>query len=482
MKRFMILVLVAVGLGVSVLIYTGRSVSDVLPLSFLRKLLPSRSAKQREELKGPSVQKFSLADKNQKFQKPAISPDIPKPVDDKSASSGEGTQVAMIDNTGDSSGNAAVNPREEAKRLLEEAKKLLKEGKTGQANVKLKHVQDLRCDDEQKREAEKLANKAVPLFGKVFGLESEPMDGAKTFNLDGGGEIHGWIAKEDARSVTVKLEDGGQVVLQREDISRTVSLTSTERRAKVTVEYLDKKEKVEKNDALGNYDLAEFCRKRGLNEEAGNHLEKAFELNNDVRQSVRDREAKNLYMLAVYFGSLGKGGKEKEYEAKLKSSYPDSRYLAMIGEEVKMPEPEPVAPKAKKKTEKNTGSKEVPVATGKPPKKHGSTPKVDTTNTTPRTSPPPIPHSMSGASGTYEAQANKHYQEGLNLYRQSLPLLKSGSRSFDGVNKRAMNEFQKAVDCYQKAKSSGKASSNIDAKMAQANSLKYGCYKMARVR
>ena len=42
MKKVVILVLVAVGLGVSVLIYTGRSMSDVLPLSFLKRLLPSR--------------------------------------------------------------------------------------------------------------------------------------------------------------------------------------------------------------------------------------------------------------------------------------------------------------------------------------------------------------------------------------------------------------------------------------------------------
>jgi tetratricopeptide (TPR) repeat protein len=472
MKKVLILVLVAVGLGVSVLIYTGRSMSDVLPLSFLTKLLPSRSEKQREELKGPSVQKFSLTDKNGKAAKPVISPDIPKPVEDSGKSSLEGTQVAMIDTGRDGAGSATANPEEEAARLLREARQLLKQGKTGEAKVKLNHVQDLRCRDEHKREAEKLANKAVPLFGKVFEMESEPMEGAKTFKLDGGGEIHGWIAREDARNVTVKMEDGGQVVLQREDISKTVSLTSTERRAKMTVAYVDKKDKVDQKDALGHYDLAEFCRKKGLNKEAGNHLEKAFNLDNDVRKSVRNREAKNLYLLAVYFGSLGKTGKEKEYEAKLKNTYPESQYLAMIGEEVKMPEPTP-----SRTPERKTNTGEVPVATGKPPKTY------NTSSSTPRTTAPtPMSHTMSGSGGNYESQANKHYQEGLRLYRQSLPLLKSGSRSFDSVNKRAMQAFQKAVDYYQKAKSSGQASANIDAKMAQANSLKYGCYKMARVR
>jgi tetratricopeptide (TPR) repeat protein len=478
MKRVMILVLVVLGVGVCGLIYTGRSISDVLPLSFLRSALPSRSKNQREELRGPTVQKFSLEDRSRKPTKPAVSPDIPKPVDGKTGSAAGGTQVAMVDHAADPANTSAANPKEEADRLLKEAKKLLREGKTGEAKVKLRHVQGLRCGQDQKREAQKLADKAVPLFGSVFEIDAEPMEGAKTYKLYGGGEIHGWIAKEDARTVTVRMEDGGQVMLARENISRTIAHTSTERLAKVTVQYLDKKKKVEKSDALGQYDLATFCRQKGLNKEAANHLESAFELDNDVRKAVRNREAKNLYMLAVYFGSLGKAGKEKEYEAKLKNSYPESQYLAMLGEEMKMPERKPVASEAAKKQPKSTVPKEVPVATGKPPKKYHSTPK-----TTPRTpAPTPMNHSMGGSGGTYETQANKHYQAGLKLYRKSLPLLKSGSRSFDGVNKRAMNEFQKAVDYYQKAKSSGQASANIDAKMAQANSLKYGCYKMARVR
>ena len=89
---------------------------------------------------------------------------------------------------------------------------------------------------------------------------------------------------------------------------------------------------------------------------------------------------------------------------------------------------------------------------------------------------------MGGSAGQWETEGNKYYKQGLELYRKSLPLLKSGSRSFDSINMQALNAFQKSVDSYRKAKQSGKASANINAKMAQANSLKYGCYKMARVR
>ena len=60
-----------------------------------------------------------------------------------------------------------------------------------------------------------------------------------------------------------------------------------------------------------------------------------------------------------------------------------------------------------------------------------------------------------------------------------MPLI--GTSKFNKVNKEAMNAFDKAVETYQKAKKQGKGSARIDKKIVQANSLKYGCFKMARV-
>ena len=96
-----------------------------------------------------------------------------------------------------------------------------------------------------------------------------------------------------------------------------------------------------------------------------------------------------------------------------------------------------------------------------------------------RTTQPATKRTFTPSLSKWETEGDKAYNVGIAHYRKSMPLM--GTRKFDKENKLAMDAFDKAVKCYKKAQKEGKASSRIDTKITDANSLKYGCFKMARV-
>ena len=149
--------------------------------------------------------------------------------------------------------------------------------------------------------------------------------------------------------------------------------------------------------------------------------------------------------MAVWFGSMREKGRKKEFEKKLGDRFPSSKYVAMLKEEATRPVPQ----------------KKIPTSSPRPP-----------------APPPRTPAPLSSLD--LEGKGDKSYDTGLEHYRKAMPLI--GTRAFDKENKLALDAFDEAVKYYKKAKSNGKASSRINDKIADANSLKYGCFKMSCVR
>ena len=230
--------------------------------------------------------------------------------------------------------------------------------------------------------------------------------------------------------------------------------------------YLKKKDRLPKGDAMAHHDLAVFCRKRGMDDLALEHLQAALELDENIYESVGDKGAKKLYLMTVWFGGMGEKERGKEFEDKLKERFPSSKYVAMLNGEV-------ISSVPPKRTAQPPTENTVTPSTTKRTVTSSTTKRTVELSTTERTFTP------SGSPSEWEAEGDKAYHTGVKHYRKSMPMM--GTRGFNKENKLAMDAFEKAVNYYKKAKNAGKAGSRIDTKITDANSLRYGCFKMARV-
>lgn len=427
MKNLLVFILILIAAACVALLLTGKKVKDIVPESVIDDLSGTPAVRT---IRSPSAEKaVSSSETTREGTKTG------------------GSRIASADTTDvGSAANRKIDAK--ARELIAGTRRFLSLGDPQNAKGELEAVEGLSCSAEIKKEAETIAEKVLPLYEHLFAMKSEPIEGFRIYELRGGGKVRGWVADQTGGAVTLKLEGGGEATLPKSSIGHITIVDPDKRCEELMGKYLKKKGRLSKGDAMAHHDLAVFCRKRGMDDLAIKHLQTALEIDENVYDSVGDKGAKKLYLMTVWFGSMGEKEREKEFEDKLKERFPSSKYVAMLNEEVPYSTP--------------------PKRTAQPPTKETVTP-----STTKRTPTP------SSSLSNWEAEGDKAYNIGVKHYRKSMPLM--GTRGFNRENKLAMDAFDKAVKYYKKAKKEGKTSSRIDTKTTNANSLKYGCFKMARV-
>jgi tetratricopeptide (TPR) repeat protein len=342
------------------------------------------------------------------------------------------------------------------------ARHFLAKGDVEQVKLALADVKEMKCSAELAEQARSVEAKEVPLFERILAIEPEPLEGMRIYEFKSGGRVRGWVLDEDPQKVTLKLENG-QAKVYKTDVAQTIIVKREDRLAQIMSEYDARKLPVAANDPIGQYGLAQFCRERGLTERSLDHLANALDADPDAYSAVIDKEARKLFLLAVWFGSMEEEGKKSDYEKKLQKEYPDSRYVAALTEE------EDAWEKEKEEIERR---KREAAAEAKRRREEAKR-REETEPTTERAVVQP-----DAEPGSWEEKGDQYNKEGLAIYRKAMPVI--GTSKFDAYNKKALDAFTKAVDAYEKAIRQGGGAS-VEQKMVKANSLRYGCFKMSRV-
>lgn len=439
MKKLLGVVLILICAACVVLIYAGRGARDALKESIEGKL-PA----------GDAVKKITFSS---------------RPKDGDSVSGGDkSVRIAKADAV---AGRRKADTK--AREFIAGAKSFLKFGDPGRAKTELDAVKNLWCSTALKKEARELVEKEVSLYENVFAVDPDPEDFLKIYEMRGGGMVRGWVVNRDDDTVTLKIESGGETILNEADIGHVTLVKEEERREEIMNQYAARKNSIVDADALAHYDLAVFCRKKGMDDLVIEHLETALRIDSDVYKAVGDKGAKKLYLMAVWFGSMGKKDKAGEYERKLREKFPSSKYITMIEEEAaRIIEEKAIAKQREEQRKKEAAAIAALDKELRGYKTSGN--KTSTKETSAK---------KTTTASSWEAKGDEFYEEGLEHSRKSMPFM--ATREFSKENKLALKAFESALKSYRKAKKDGSATARIEDKIVAVNSMKYGCLKMSRV-
>jgi tetratricopeptide (TPR) repeat protein len=167
-------------------------------------------------------------------------------------------------------------------------------------------------------------------------------------DLIGGGTVTGVIEEETAGDVQVSYTSGIKTRIKKDRIRSRTRVSGAERQAEKRDE-LSRKKLATRRTGEGRWRLARFAFKWGLRDEALGLLQEAWQLDENLPQTVYEARANALLREWAYYACAEIEHKSRKLYSKLKHQFPESQAVAMademLAEDREAPSPRPSAPR-----------------------------------------------------------------------------------------------------------------------------------------
>lgn len=281
--------------------------------------------------------------------------------------------------------------------------------------------------------------------------ELSPTDCMAFVRLLNGEVFEGVLLQETQDKVRLRMKNGITSTFARSEIERIDRLTFSEWRQIAKENIRKKLEQSPPTSSEALLELAEECFGYGVQEMVPRILEKALAMDADMGKNLREKKAKRLYDLYLWYQAQGVERLAEKSLAELREKYGDTKYaLETLKDGFAAP------------THEGSIEEDMP-----PDPCFGASIPEES-----------MPDFLSPEVARLVSQANAKYEEGLRHLERSSPHSAAGNLE----NQKALEAFKEACALYEQALELEPKNSWIQKRLNQTSQLRYMCFKRATLK
>lgn len=328
--------------------------------------------------------------------------------------------------------------------------------------------------------------KANEVFAKITrGIEpsvAADASGMHIIKLKSGGKLQAKVIGESGGNVDYVKDNGLSGSFPRSMIASMTPVSQEDVDRQMRDDLVTQKNTMDQEDSLSWYLLAVQALKYNFKDDASEYLKKAWTMDAQLDNTVREYYARKLFKQGAWFHSLGMPKRAEARFDKLFATYPDTDAAKLAREILAEAERERMLAEAarRREAEEEAERKRRLEAERAAAREAAKRREVEVVEDVPEEKVD-IPRG-GGVTGKDQANidaGNKKFDEGMALVQEGLSA--SSAKKQNKCYKKAQQIFQDAVDHYEKALKSDPGNKGLEEQLQKAGMQLYWSKKMCRL-